>query len=238
MADASDASADGGGGGSADRRGGGAASGSRGDAASSGVDGPTARRDRRCAATAAARAAADGDAVGPDGDSDGVGGGGRGAAADGAPAAATDEDELYDPHADSDDERWAAVHLAAPAAARRGGGGGGGGGGSVGGGRSAPPPAAAGGGSDGDAAASPRLSCPCCFTLLCVACQRHEAYTDHYRAVFVRNVKPLAGVPLRVTGADAVAGDAFDAVACAVCETPVGVLDGEEVYHFCHVVCA
>jgi len=33
------------------------------------------------------------------------------------------------------------------------------------------------------------LNCPCCFTLLCVDCQRHDIYVNQYRAMFVRNCK-------------------------------------------------
>ncbi|XP_024392910.1 uncharacterized protein [Physcomitrium patens] len=31
------------------------------------------------------------------------------------------------------------------------------------------------------------LSCPACFTILCIDCQRHEFYVNQYRAMFVRN---------------------------------------------------
>ncbi|XP_050374259.1 uncharacterized protein LOC126791815 isoform X2 [Argentina anserina] len=33
------------------------------------------------------------------------------------------------------------------------------------------------------------LSCPSCFTTLCLECQRHEKYVTQYRAVFVVNCK-------------------------------------------------
>ncbi|KAJ7954589.1 E2F-associated phosphoprotein [Quillaja saponaria] len=33
------------------------------------------------------------------------------------------------------------------------------------------------------------LSCPACFTTLCLECQRHEKYVTQYRAVFVVNCK-------------------------------------------------
>ncbi|QCE08739.1 E2F-associated phosphoprotein [Vigna unguiculata] len=33
------------------------------------------------------------------------------------------------------------------------------------------------------------LSCPACFTTLCLECQRHEKYLTQYRAVFVANCK-------------------------------------------------
>lgn len=31
------------------------------------------------------------------------------------------------------------------------------------------------------------LNCPCCFSLLCIDCQRHENILNQYRAVFVQN---------------------------------------------------
>ncbi|EFA78388.1 hypothetical protein PPL_09039 [Heterostelium album PN500] len=33
------------------------------------------------------------------------------------------------------------------------------------------------------------LSCPCCFTLVCVDCQRHDTFKNQYRAMFVKNCK-------------------------------------------------
>ncbi|KAM0938778.1 putative E2F-associated phosphoprotein [Dioscorea sansibarensis] len=33
------------------------------------------------------------------------------------------------------------------------------------------------------------LSCPACFTTLCLDCQRHEKYLTQYRAMFVMNCK-------------------------------------------------
>jgi len=32
------------------------------------------------------------------------------------------------------------------------------------------------------------LSCPCCFTTVCMDCQQHEKYTDQYRAMFVMSI--------------------------------------------------
>ena len=32
------------------------------------------------------------------------------------------------------------------------------------------------------------LSCPCCFTILCMDCQRHVKYNNQYRAMFVMNI--------------------------------------------------
>jgi len=32
------------------------------------------------------------------------------------------------------------------------------------------------------------LSCPCCFNIVCMDCQRHERYADQYRAMFVMGI--------------------------------------------------
>jgi len=32
------------------------------------------------------------------------------------------------------------------------------------------------------------LSCPCCFTIVCMDCQQHERYENQYRAMFVQNI--------------------------------------------------
>ena len=32
------------------------------------------------------------------------------------------------------------------------------------------------------------LSCPCCFTIVCMDCQRHVKYANQYRAMFVMNI--------------------------------------------------
>lgn len=32
------------------------------------------------------------------------------------------------------------------------------------------------------------LSCPCCFNIVCMDCQRHEKYPDQFRAMFVMNI--------------------------------------------------
>lgn len=73
-----------------------------------------------------------------------------------------------------------------------------------------------------------------------------------YRAVFVVNCKvgserllrqsiskPARGKRRRESDASEVnpaVGERFRQVSCAVCSTEVGVMDGEEVYHFFNVV--
>ncbi|GAA0140428.1 hypothetical protein LIER_01779 [Lithospermum erythrorhizon] len=94
------------------------------------------------------------------------------------------------------------------------------------------------------------LSCPACFTTLCLESQRHETIVTQYRAIFVLNCKinetGLVQEPGskrkrggRKTGANAdappVASESFKRVCCAVCSTRVGVIDEEEVYHFLNV---
>ncbi len=32
------------------------------------------------------------------------------------------------------------------------------------------------------------LSCPCCFQIVCMDCQRHESYSNQFRAMFVMNI--------------------------------------------------
>ncbi|MBA0815794.1 hypothetical protein Gohar_000529 [Gossypium harknessii] len=96
------------------------------------------------------------------------------------------------------------------------------------------------------------LSCPACFTTLCLECQRHEKYVTQYRAIFVVNckiedgkvrqerVKPKRGKRRRETvegeAVAAAGGETFKSVHCSVCATEVGVIDEDEVYHFFNVL--
>ncbi|KAK1256509.1 hypothetical protein QJS04_geneDACA019201 [Acorus gramineus] len=96
------------------------------------------------------------------------------------------------------------------------------------------------------------LSCPACFTTLCLDCQRHEKYLTQYRAMFVVNCRiktdqaareqkqnsvrrtdnTHCNVTKTVGGRDAVPRS----VCCLVCSTEVGVFDEDEVYHFFNVL--
>lgn len=103
------------------------------------------------------------------------------------------------------------------------------------------------------------LSCPRCFAIVCTDCQRHEKYSDQYRAMFVRNiavdwddvwvyddhrkalVRTTATPPTAAPSSDAaVAADSnvdvserYCTVTCANCDTQVAVLNPiDEVYHF------
>lgn len=97
-----------------------------------------------------------------------------------------------------------------------------------------------------------QLSCPCCFTLLCVQCQQHEEYENQFRAVFVKNCRVIKDQKLQVrvrglegdkeyqqlkeAGKLPLLQDKYLPVVCAICQTQVGVLDQDEVYHFCNVL--
>ncbi|XP_006647572.2 E2F-associated phosphoprotein [Oryza brachyantha] len=97
------------------------------------------------------------------------------------------------------------------------------------------------------------LSCPACFTTLCLDCQRHEIYVNQYRAMFVRNCKVKTDQILRegkgkrknrkgkaanssATSEGENKGAVYHPVCCEVCSTEVGVFDEDEVYHFFNVI--
>ncbi|KAK1380515.1 C-terminal [Heracleum sosnowskyi] len=95
------------------------------------------------------------------------------------------------------------------------------------------------------------LSCPACFSTLCLECQRHEKYVTQYRAVFVSNCKikndqvAQPGIKRKrgkrgkggsETDAGSFTGETFKPVCCSTCSTEVGVIDEEEVYHFFNVL--
>ncbi|XP_024970619.1 E2F-associated phosphoprotein [Cynara cardunculus var. scolymus] len=86
------------------------------------------------------------------------------------------------------------------------------------------------------------LSCPACFTTLCLECQRHEKYVTQYRAVFVVNCKMKKGRVVSDEGSlkrkrvRKEESKSFTSVCCSVCETEVGVIDDDEVYHFFNVL--
>ncbi|EFJ44907.1 hypothetical protein VOLCADRAFT_64139 [Volvox carteri f. nagariensis] len=98
------------------------------------------------------------------------------------------------------------------------------------------------------------LSCPGCFTTLCIDCQRHEKYHHQYRAMFVMNCAveaeegydPTAGGQAGSGGGGGGGGGRrpkrargsarYRRVTCGVCGTEVGALEvDEELYHFYHV---
>ncbi|KAM7467291.1 hypothetical protein LguiB_014853 [Lonicera macranthoides] len=96
------------------------------------------------------------------------------------------------------------------------------------------------------------LSCPACFTTLCLECQRHEKYVTQYRAVFVVNCKIKTDqfsqsgsqkrkrsrkgrLSIETTGSS-ISGETTKPVCCSLCSTEVGVVDEEEIYHFFNVL--
>eukprot|EP01025_Chloroclados_australasicus_P045688 TRINITY_DN5011_c0_g1_i4.p3 TRINITY_DN5011_c0_g1~~TRINITY_DN5011_c0_g1_i4.p3 ORF type:complete len:154 (-),score=30.06 TRINITY_DN5011_c0_g1_i4:554-1015(-) len=70
------------------------------------------------------------------------------------------------------------------------------------------------------------LSCPFCFTTLCLDCQKHAQVPNQYRAMFVMNCVDKA----RKDGQD------YSEVCCEVCGLVVGAKDNDEVYHFFEVI--
>ncbi len=106
------------------------------------------------------------------------------------------------------------------------------------------------------------LTCPGCFSLLCLDCQRHELYDNQFRAMFVVNCSVATGERLRVPLSKRAArkggrkrkkgggggeqqeapsveeGDeeTYHPVRCTECSTEVGVYDKDEVYHFFNVM--
>ncbi|CAA6662699.1 unnamed protein product [Spirodela intermedia] len=84
------------------------------------------------------------------------------------------------------------------------------------------------------------LSCPACFTTLCLDCQRHEKYVTQYRAMFVLNCEvKMNEIPRsqrRRPENPGGGGEIFRPVCCSVCSTEVGVLDGDQVYHLFNVL--
>lgn len=82
-----------------------------------------------------------------------------------------------------------------------------------------------------------RLACPSCFALLCVAAQAHVEYEGQWRAVFVRGCRASETEVVRAAGdGGEAARERYWPVECERCLTEVGVLDKDEVYHFCNVL--
>merc|ERR1712110_45151 len=94
------------------------------------------------------------------------------------------------------------------------------------------------------------ISCPNCFTVLCVDCQQHTKYKDQYRAMFVReSVKIIPDKIVKFRKLDNFGrkrkkgkedhklpeNEVFDFYKQAVCENcknEVAVQDSEEIFHF------
>ena len=78
------------------------------------------------------------------------------------------------------------------------------------------------------------LSCPACFTLLCVDCQRHVEYENQFRAMFVQSCRVDTETVLTYDGS---VPEEYNPVYCKECGTQVGVFSvQEEIYHFYNVI--
>jgi hypothetical protein len=74
------------------------------------------------------------------------------------------------------------------------------------------------------------LSCPGCFSIVCLDCQRHAKHEHQYRAMFAQNCEVVRTETLEVDG------DTFHPVRCAHCRADIAVLDTDEVFHFFDVI--
>lgn len=96
------------------------------------------------------------------------------------------------------------------------------------------------------------LSCPCCFHIVCMDCQRHERYSNQFRAMFVMNIAvkwdhrlvyddrqrmlieyKQSNSEMEQKSEARKEEELYYTVCCANCTTTVAALDMEdEVYHF------
>ncbi|KAI9282106.1 E2F-associated phosphoprotein-domain-containing protein [Umbelopsis sp. AD052] len=81
------------------------------------------------------------------------------------------------------------------------------------------------------------LTCPLCFTPVCLSCQRHDLYPNQYRAMFVTNCRPNFAERFRYKEPEGGSGDdVYYPVNCDICKTHIAMFDHEEVYHFFNVI--
>ncbi|CAK9302710.1 unnamed protein product [Gordionus sp. m RMFG-2023] len=110
------------------------------------------------------------------------------------------------------------------------------------------------------------LNCPCCMSLLCLDCQRHQMYKTQYRAMFVlnceideskniyypvklssqnnkdikrlrKNVEEATNISTAINAdVTSIDQDVYKCVLCSICKTEVGVYDLDEIYHFHNVL--
>jgi hypothetical protein len=86
-----------------------------------------------------------------------------------------------------------------------------------------------------------KLSCPCCFSILCTDCQRHEQFKTQWRAMFVQNCSVERKTKLQTSeGGEFIEEkeeeQIVSTVSCTSCGASVGVQDMDEVYHFFSVI--
>ncbi len=83
------------------------------------------------------------------------------------------------------------------------------------------------------------LSCPCCFNIICMDCQKHERYENQFRAMFVMAIAVDWAEKVEFDGksfVESVEGK-YNKVRCENCATQVGVLDmSTEIYEFYQVL--
>ncbi|XP_046551873.1 E2F-associated phosphoprotein-like [Haliotis rubra] len=147
----------------------------------------------------------------------------------------TDDDLLYDPNMDDEDERWVVKQ------------------------RQKYRPKGHEDPSQGNkkkniSRSDAVLNCPACMTTLCRDCQRHDIYDNQFRAMFVtscvvdfeellkfpeqkgrrkRKKKQDKSTPSDMNSAD---DKKYNPVKCEDCNTVVAMYDQEEVYHFFNVL--
>ncbi|KAM3587102.1 hypothetical protein VKS41_002143 [Umbelopsis sp. WA50703] len=132
----------------------------------------------------------------------------------------SNDDLLYDPEDDDANEDWVGEQLRAIAPTKKG----------------SP--------SKQMAKTDAILTCPLCFTPVCLSCQRHDLYPNQYRAMFVTNCRPNFAERFRYREANndisipdgAKKSDVYYPVNCDICKTHIAMFDDEEVYHFFNVI--
>jgi len=90
------------------------------------------------------------------------------------------------------------------------------------------------------------LDCPACMVTVCLDCQRHDTYKNQYRAMFVQHCRVDKSETLNFpTNAkkrkrkQAVSGTSdpiYNPVYCDVCSTHIAMYDTDEVYHFFNIL--
>jgi predicted nucleic acid binding AN1-type Zn finger protein len=102
------------------------------------------------------------------------------------------------------------------------------------------------------------LNCPACMSTLCLDCQRHELYHSQYRAMFVMNCKIMRNEVLHyvpkpekkknqqgkktmkeqddTAPVDSTSKESYHPVRCNICNTEVAVYDKDQVFHFFNVL--
>eukprot|EP00877_Chromochloris_zofingiensis_P005083 jgi/Chrzof1/14576/Cz09g08040.t1 len=95
------------------------------------------------------------------------------------------------------------------------------------------------------------LSCPGCFTTICLDCQQHDYHHNQFRAMFVINCSTNSDEQIttsmpksqarrkrgrEVHNLSVVPSETMCKVVCDVCGTYLGAQDAQEVYHFYHVL--